>query len=304
MQVPLAAHPFARFASAKLRDAGALAFAQGREAIAGIATATRDRQIGDGQQDAGVETLRRMASVDKYNDWIFDRIEPHVGQRILEVGCGLGNMTPYFLGREQLVSIDVLPASTRQVQGRFGGQLNFRAFCADICAAETFEALRPYRFDTAVCLNVLEHIKDDTLALRHMADLLEPGGKLILFVPAGQFLYGQLDAALLHHRRYDAEGLRRQVERAGLSVEMLQHMNPAGIPGWFLASRVLHRETPPRMLLGLFNVLTPAFRWLEDRVRMPVGLSLICVASRPSFPETHRAYETQPAIVGHGDSLA
>jgi len=272
MQTPLVDHPFAQFASAKLREAGA---------IAGIGErSSASEEAAAGPEDAGVETLRRMASVDKYNDWIFSTIEERVGQRILEVGCGLGNMTPYFLGRDHLVSIDILPASVQHVKERLSRESNFRALRADICSTSTYEALKPNRFDTVVCLNVLEHIQDDALALRHMAGLLEPGGRLLLFVPAGQFLYGKLDAALLHYRRYDADSLRCRLERAGLRIESLRHMNVAGVPGWYLASRILRRRTPPRALLGLFNLLTPAFRRLEDRVRVPFGLSLVCVARR------------------------
>jgi SAM-dependent methyltransferase len=229
------------------------------------------------REDAGVETLRRMASVDKYNEWIFRRIEAHVGDRILEVGCGLGNMTPFFLGRELLVSMDVLPASISQVRELYGAQPRFHAVEGDILQRSVVEGLRPHRFDTVVCLNVLEHIREDCLALRNMAELLQPGGRLILFLPAGQYLYGRLDAALLHFRRYDRRSLTLLAEAAGLKIRLVNHMNPAGIPGWFLASKVLRRSSPPRGLLSLFNVLTPLLVRLEESVEVPLGLSLVCV---------------------------
>jgi SAM-dependent methyltransferase len=221
-----------------------------------------------------------MATVDRYNDWIYRRIEPHLGQRILEVGCGLGNMSTYFLDRSQLVSIDILPASVDQVRSLYGDQPNFRALAADICDYDAVRELRPYRFDTVVCLNVLEHIGEDALAVRNMAELLEPGGKLILFVPAGKYLYGRLDAALSHHRRYDARSVSRVLELAGLRAESLRHMNLMGMPGWFLASRILRRQAPPRGLLRLFNFLTPIFMWAEDRVDLPFGLSVLAIARR------------------------
>jgi 2-polyprenyl-3-methyl-5-hydroxy-6-metoxy-1,4-benzoquinol methylase len=230
--------------------------------------------------DYGVETLRRMATVDRYNDWIYRRIEPHLGQRILEVGCGLGNMTQYFLGRDQLVSIDVLPASVDQVHGLYAAQPGFQALHSDICDERLVEELKPHRFDTVVCLNVLEHILDDTLAIQHMARLLEPGGKLILFVPAGSYLYGELDIALAHHRRYDRRSVLAVIQSAGLVPEVVRYMNPAGIPGWFLASRVLKRHAPPRGLLHLFNFLTPLFMWADEKVEMPIGLSVLCIARR------------------------
>lgn len=229
------------------------------------------------QADPGVETLKRMASVDKYNQWIYRRLQPYVGSRILEVGCGLGNMTPFFLGRDRLVSIDVLSASVSQVRELYGDRPRFLALQGDILDQDLVESLRDQQFDTVVCLNVLEHIGDDSLALRHMASLLRPNGRLVLFVPAGQYLYGHLDTALLHFRRYDRGTLSFLAHAAGLKIGLMQYMNPAGIPGWFLASRVLRRSAPPRGLLHLFNFLAPLFMGLEDRITVPVGLSLLCV---------------------------
>ncbi|MBK7201357.1 hypothetical protein [Candidatus Amarolinea dominans] len=64
----------------------------------------------------GRETLRRMASVDRYNRWIYDEIAPYAGRRLLEVGCGIGNMTSYFLGLDEVVGLDRLPSSVRYVR--------------------------------------------------------------------------------------------------------------------------------------------------------------------------------------------
>jgi methyltransferase family protein len=129
---------------------------------------------------------------------------------------------------------------------------------------------------------VLEHIEDDAAALRGMRAALQPGGQLLLFVPAGRYLFGALDAALGHHRRYEPRALRALLAAQGFEVRALYYMNVAGIPGWFLSSRVLRRTTPPAGLLWLFNRLTPAFARLEARWRPPVGQSLVCIARRPT----------------------
>jgi SAM-dependent methyltransferase len=230
---------------------------------------------------AGAETLRRMAGVDRYNRWIFGKLARHLGRRVLEVGCGIGTMTPFFLDREHVTCIDLLPEAAATTRRAFAGHPHLEVRVADIADPATPAALAGRRFDTIVCLNVLEHIAADGRALRHMRDLLQPGGKLLLFVPAGAYLYGHLDRALGHYRRYARGPLCDLVRAQGLDVDEAYYMNVAGIPGWFLASRVLRREAPPRGLLWLFNRLTPAFIWVEETFRPGFGQSIVCVARRP-----------------------
>lgn len=230
---------------------------------------------------AGVETLRRMASVDRYNRWVFQVLARHLGTRVLEVGCGIGNMTPFFLGATLVTAIDVLPESVAVVQKQAEAFPNVRAIVADIADSAAVTMLGERHYDTVVCINVLEHIERDADALRHMCDVLVPGGKTLLFVPAGPYLYGHLDEALGHYRRYSLAPLCKLVRSQGFEIVEASYMNMAGIPGWFLSSRILRREAPPRGLLWLFNLLTPFFMWVEKTVRPPFGQSIVCVAQRP-----------------------
>ncbi len=243
-----------------------------------LATATADDPI-------GVETLRRMATVGRYNDWIFQEIAPYAGSRLLEVGCGIGNMSEYFVDRDLLMGLDMLPASVELTRRRHLHHDNVMAQLGDITDPGILQELQSYVFDTVICLNVLEHIRADQTALEHMRMLLIPGGRLLLFVPAGAYMYGTLDTALGHFRRYTLAGLRQQVEMAGLEIERLGYLNLAGIPGWWLNSRVLKRDLLPQGQLAWFNRLAPFFIAGERALRrawdLPVGQSLLCIARRP-----------------------
>lgn len=241
-----------------------------------LATAAADDPI-------GVETLRRMATVGRYNDWIYQEIAPFAGRRLLEVGCGIGNMSEYFVDRDLLVGLDMLPASVELTRRRHLRHNNVVAQLGDITDPGLLPDLRVFGFDTVICLNVLEHIRDDQTALEHMRLALIPGGRLLLFVPAGAYMYGTLDLALGHFRRYNLPDLRRQVEAAGFEIEQLGYLNLAGIPGWWLNSRVLKRDLLPQGQLSWFNRLAPAFVASERALRRlwdaPVGQSLLCIAS-------------------------
>ncbi|HUS16600.1 MAG TPA: class I SAM-dependent methyltransferase, partial [Chloroflexia bacterium] len=226
----------------------------------------------------GHETLRRMADVDHYNAWIARLIRPFVGRRVVEVGCGIGNMTGYFLDADLVCAFDLLPESAEWVGAKFAAQPQVHVQQGDICDAAFVATLVHHRFDTVVSINMLEHVADDQHALGQMYRLVEPGGHLLLFVPAGSYLFGSLDRALGHYRRYDRPHLAAQVQAAGFTLEHLYYVNLLGVAGWWLNSRVLRRHLLPKGQLRSFNALAPLLQALEQRRRPPFGQSLLCVA--------------------------
>jgi SAM-dependent methyltransferase len=229
----------------------------------------------------GIETLLRMADVEAYNDWVYRQIRPYMGERVLEVGCGIGNMTGYYADRPLLVCVDLLPESLALAREKIGDQPNLHLVQGDICADATVERLAEYQFDTAIMLNVLEHIPDDAHALACLQRLLAPGGRLLLLVPAERYLYGTLDRALGHYRRYERRPLRGLLVRSGFEVESLRYMNLPGILGWFVNGRVFRRDLLPRPQLALFNVLAPYFERVEASLPPPRGQSLVAICRKP-----------------------
>jgi SAM-dependent methyltransferase len=234
--------------------------------------------------DIGLETLRRMAKVSHYNRWIAQKITPYVGNRILEVGGGIGNIAEQFLDRELLVLLDIQAEAVAVLRERYAAYSHLHPTLGDIVDKETVLRLAAHQFDTLMCTNVLEHIEDDYQALVHMAQLVRPGGHVVLFVPAGTYMYGTLDIALGHYRRYEAKALRILTESADLHIERLNYCNVAGIAGWWLNSRVMKRDILPEGHLKLFNFLAPAMLGLEDfvsrSVALPIGQSLLCIARK------------------------
>lgn len=226
----------------------------------------------------GRETLRRFSNVHRYNDWIIKEIGSHVGKRILEVGCGIGNITAYLLDRELVVGLDINAESVDYLEEIYPEHIFIRGDITDRTIARDLE---PYEFDTVICINVLEHIEDDRLALEHMYKSLRPDGKAVLFVPAGGYLYGTLDRALGHYRRYTTESLKRCFVAAGFGILRLEYLNLAGIIGWWVNGQLLKRTILPEEQLNLFNVLAPliipAERFVRKLWNVPLGLSLVCV---------------------------
>jgi SAM-dependent methyltransferase len=140
------------------------------------------------------------------------------------------------------------------------------------------------RFRTVVAVNVLEHVPDDLLALRRIHACLEPGGHLLLWVPAHPLLFGRVDNAISHQRRYQARGLLEQLSRAGFAVHRWQFVNPIGAVGWLVNGRVLRRSSIPVAAVRSHERLLGMSRWLETLTRGHFGLSLMVVAQRPAVP--------------------
>ncbi|HET9451876.1 MAG TPA: methyltransferase domain-containing protein, partial [Aggregicoccus sp.] len=126
--------------------------------------------------------------------------------------------------------------------------------------------------------NVLEHIPDDGGAVRRFRQILPEGGKVVVLVPALPQLFGAIDEAVGHHRRYTRPQLQGLLEANGFEVERLEWMNLVGIPGWFMNSRVMRRRSVPKLQLKLYDRLAPLFAQAESHVKLPVGMSLFAVA--------------------------
>jgi len=230
--------------------------------------------------DVGLRTLRRMASLAPYNRWLHERFEPHLGNRILEVGSGVGNQTRWFIDKERVIASDIESHYVRELRANFGGRKNVRiaGFRFPLSEADRADLLAE-RIDTIVCLNVLEHIEDDGGTLRDFARVLPEGGRLALLVPAMPSLFGSLDVNLHHFRRYDRERLQGLVTEAGFAVDQIRYLNRPGVAGWWLNSRLLKRKVLPKQQLGAFRWLLPLLK-TEETSPPSFGMSLLVLARR------------------------
>lgn len=133
------------------------------------------------------------------------------------------------------------------------------------------------KYDTVFALNVVEHIKDDLLALKNCKKLLKRGGHVVILVPAYQWLYNRFDKELEHYRRYTKNNLARLMADAKLLVIHSQYFNLAGMAGWFVSGKILKKKTIPKDQMSLYNKLVPIFKVVDKTLFNKVGLSVIAV---------------------------
>jgi SAM-dependent methyltransferase len=238
-------------------------------------------------------TLRRLDSLKRYNKWIWERLQPFVGQRVLEVGAGSGTMTRFLYGRELIVATDKETPYIDRLRNQFRRRPGIIVERLDLDDDSALDLSR-YSFDTVMCVNILEHTIDDAAALRRANQLLVPGGRIVIFVPAGKGLFGALDRGVGHQRRYDRDELASKLREAGFEVEQMSYQNQAGKLAWWINSRVMQRQALPAAQSRLFDRLVPLFKAVEGHDPKS-GLSLIAVARKTGTESRPKAGHTLQA---------
>jgi SAM-dependent methyltransferase len=212
--------------------------------------------------------------------WLSRLALREVGQRVIEAGCGLGSWTRLLVkNREQVVSLDPHPSHVAGLLARFQEHSNLDAMTMDL-SAPRFRDLARYRPDSVLCVDALARERDDQRALFNFTTVLPRGGRVVLLVPAGPSLFGTLDMALGHHRRYTKESLAKLAESVGLKARELRYVNMAGYFGWWLDNRVLEKVelAPPG---SLRERLVPYLECVERLIAAPFGQSLFAVLELP-----------------------
>lgn len=250
-----------------------------RDGIAATGTILKYAILDDNSADImGLRTLKRMKRLSRYNAWIFQEIRSKVGNRILEVGSGIGTMTQFFLNRELVVASDIEDRYLQYLRGVFERHRNVQVHRIDLEGQDLLK-FKMFDFDTIICLNVLEHVKRDDRALQDFWTILKEGGHLILLVPAMKVLFGSIDKHLSHYRRYDCDELTEIVQRAGFHVESVRYLNLLGSLGWLMNARLLQRKSVPGIQARLFDWLIPYLRF-EQKFNLPFGLSLLAISRK------------------------
>jgi glycosyltransferase involved in cell wall biosynthesis len=214
----------------------------------------------------GSEILARLNRAPRFTKWMADTIRPYVGDRVLEIGAGIGNLTSNLVPRSEYHASDINPQYLDRLETLKQTRPYLQVHFTDAAAGATFP---PGNFDTVICLNVVEHIENDLAALTNIRKSLDKNGRAIILVPSGPQLYGTLDKVLGHFRRYTREQLLDVCQRAGFTVEKVLKFNRIGSPGWWLNGRILKRETFGFWQIKLLNTLVPIIRPIDRFLPFP-----------------------------------
>lgn len=240
-----------------------------------------DRRHTQTQEQYAADDLETMQAARRYSAHLVDLFRPYVGKRVLEVGSGIGTMSrPLADAADMVLGIEPNLNCAGRCEEAMRGHPRFSLRVCHLEECDRGELL-DYHFDTVVCVNVLEHITDDAGALRTFKDVIVPGGRVLIFVPAVQAAYGPLDAELGHHRRYSKPTLAKAFADAGLQLDVLRYTNPIGLLGWMYNSHIRKSRTHSLSQVKLFDALVAPWALpIERALTPPIGLSLVAVGRK------------------------
>ena len=226
---------------------------------------------GDDVADSPLDVAEDSAP--NYLRWIAALCEPHLGGRVLDVGAGTGAITEQYAEGREVTAIDASEWCVVELRRRFAQVSNVTVQKADLRGLTVDDG-----FDSVVMINVLEHIQDDVTALRDLATLLSPRGRIVIYVPALNGLYGTFDREVGHFRRYAPWRMREILSAAGSRPLVLRYFNVLALPAWLVCTHTTMGKRPAAGLTLWDRVVLPVNRSIESRIRLPFGLNLFCVA--------------------------
>lgn len=225
------------------------------------------------------EELDALAGAVNYYRWIVRRFRPYLGARIVEAGAGIGTFAAHLreaAPQARLTLVEPAANNHPHLAARFATDARVRTVHGYLA-----EAGDDASADTVVAVNVMEHVEDDAAFLATARRLLAPGGHLCLYVPALPAIYGTLDEAFEHHRRYTRAGLRARLLGAGFRPLRIAYTNLPGVAAWWVSGRVLRRRTVTARDAKLYDRwMIPWISALERVWSPPAGQSLIAIATR------------------------
>jgi SAM-dependent methyltransferase len=226
--------------------------------------------------------LAAMAEARNYYHWILGQCRTRLGRVVLEHGAGIGTFSAFLAAEpiERLLALEPatnLIATLRSRLAPWGDKVEVVKSSLEECVS----LVRGCGVDTIISINVLEHIPDDVATLRAMWEVLSEGGHVILFVPALPWLYGSLDRAFGHVRRYRRRELYDKISAAGFTIVMGRFMNFPGIASWLVTGRVLRRPTlDPLAVKAYDRYVIPIIAKLESLQAPPVGQNLLVIGQK------------------------
>jgi SAM-dependent methyltransferase len=231
-----------------------------------------------GDQRIQSEVLEGLATAVNHRRWFIELALPYLGDNPIEIGSGLGDYALEW--SEHLPRFTATEADPDRL-------VLLKERLADHPTIDVRQMLLPTTetgdYSAAVSYNVLEHIEDHATALRSMATLVRPGGKVILIVPAFMFAMSNVDIATGHVRRYTKKSMRAVMDEAGLEIEKLHYANALGLIGYYAATSIFKLAPKEGPMVKIYDsVVLPVTKAFESVVRPPFGQSVFVVARVPS----------------------
>jgi glycosyltransferase involved in cell wall biosynthesis len=223
--------------------------------------------------------LNNLTGTPQYMSWLAEKLRPHIGDTVLELGAGIGNLAGRLMGKRLCyMAAEKDPLYLHALHNRFLRTPNVAVLDLDPERPRDFESAQG-PFDTVLCVNILEYADNPAGVLASAAQVLKPGGSIIVLVPQGRALYGSIDKTLGHRRRFDRTELCHLLENQGFQVRQTRQLNKISTPAWWLYGKLLGQKNINKLTLKIFDKTVWVWKRIDGLIPWR-GLSLIAVAVR------------------------
>jgi glycosyltransferase involved in cell wall biosynthesis len=223
--------------------------------------------------------LNNLTGTPQYLTWLTRVLRPHLGDTVIEIGAGIGNLSGRLMSRKlEYVAAEKDPLYLHALRNRFLRTPNVSVCELDPERASDF-APWAAKFQSALCVNVLELVEDPAAVLRSLAGSLEPGGALVVLVPQSKALFGNIDRSIGHRRRFSRKDLAALLEQQGFKIERMYQINRFGALSWWIYGKLFGRKRIPKPALKLFDKTVWFWRRVDGLLPWR-GLSLVAVARK------------------------
>jgi SAM-dependent methyltransferase len=219
-----------------------------------------------------------------YFKWQVQLFKGYTRGTIIDHGAGTGGLTNALLAAHagtEVIAVEPDPQLVEVLHERFD-----RTPEASVCNGTLDDYLAihgPACVDTIVSSNVIEHIEDDVACLQEMFELLRPGGAVGLYIPARPELFGSLDRAVGHYRRYTRPELTTKLTRCGFQMKSVAYRNVVGVLPWIVSGQILKLQSVGDASIKFFDrVVFPVCQRIETAFPPKYGLNLVAIAVKPS----------------------
>jgi len=232
----------------------------------------------------GRGVLNNLAGTPQYLSWLAQKLRPHVGDEVLEINAGIGNLAGRLMSRRTLyVAAESDHLHLHALRNRFLRTPNVAVQRIDPRSPADLAGLENC-FDTVLCLNVLEQLEDPAAVLDLLNATIRPGGSLLVLAPNMSGVYGSLDRKMGHKRRYTARDLAELLASRGFAVERVESFNKVALLPWWAYGKLLHARSISKLVLKIFDKSVWLWRRLDVLMPWP-GLSLLAVGRKPAAPK-------------------
>lgn len=225
-----------------------------------------------------------MLEAKEYNKWVLNYYTSYIKDPLLEIGLGHGAFYSYLPSTvNNYTGIDIDETLVNHAKNQ---NPHNQYLCMDLASKQFIDYFKGQKFNSIICFNVLEHISDDKMALKNMINVLTTSGHILLFVPAFQTLYTDLDRLAGHYRRYHFSTLDSLVKICGGEIAEWSYFNFIGGIGWwvnkFMKHHSLNDHTVNKQIWFFNKFILPFSKIIQPFTKKFFGQSLYCVIRKKS----------------------